>query len=199
MPDWEQRLFSAAAVELTLRGFAHADVDQIAESAGIGRDAFCDRFPDKRSLMLALIDEIASFHRNSILEELEGLQNPTERLVQFITTSLSFVERYPAYAQIIVIALFSNDDEIKNRVYETYENVFNLIIDDFMDIGIIKSKSPALLSDLSTILLSFIFTGGCPHILLEYSSWLDPKRVSMSILDGLRRHYLTSNGKGRFI
>jgi AcrR family transcriptional regulator len=189
MPDQDQRLYSAAAVEFALQGFNNTNLGQIADQAGMDLNALKARFPDKQSLFLALLEYIADLHQSTVRQEMLGLQDPTERLVQFIVAGFNFVERYTTLAQVVVIALFSNVAPFRDKVYQAYQRVFSLILSDLEQAGITSGDAQPLLSDLSTILLSVIFTESCPQLDLEYTSWLDPSRAAHTILEALRKRY----------
>jgi AcrR family transcriptional regulator len=199
MIEWSHWLLKSAAAEYALNGFMNADIDQVAQVAGISRELLYQRFGDKRRIALTLIDEIAEAHKSNILQKLGGIEDPSRRGVGFITASFEFVELNPSLGQVIVHALFSTDVTLRDRVYEAYAKVFALILPELEKMGVIPNQSYAIASDLSTILLSVIFTGGCPQLMMEYTSWLDPQRVALSLLEALRKRYETIDIQASFL
>ena len=111
---------------------------------------------------------------------------------------LEFAEQKPTLSQVIHQGLFATDTEIRDHVYRVHEEVFKLMMNDLEEEGIIRHRKYALTSDLTTILLSAIFTGGCPQLILEYSSWVDYYRVASSILDALQRRYQSNDIEANF-
>jgi hypothetical protein len=92
-------------------------------------------------------------------------------------------------AQIIAIVLFGSDMQNKERVYEAYERLFTIILDDLMQEDIIPDKSPLLISDLTQILLSVIFLGGSPQLRMQYTSFINPRNTALSALEALQARY----------
>jgi hypothetical protein len=132
-----------------------------------------------------------------VLSKPDRLKKITQCTSLYVLKSfLEFAEQKPTLSQVIHQGLFATDTEIRDHVYRVYEEVFKLMMNDLEEEGIIRHRKYALTSDLTTILLSAIFTGGCPQLILEYGSWVDYYRVASSILDALQRRY-QSNDIGR--
>lgn len=199
MTDWRHWLLTSVAAEYALNGFGNVDIEQVAQDAGISKEHLYTYFGDKREIALTLIDEIAGTHKSNIQGKIVRIQNARERATQFITISFEFVECNPSLGQVIVHALFSTNVALRDRVYEAYAKVIALILPELEEMGVIPNQSYAIASDLSTILLSVIFTGGCPQLMMEYTSWLDPRRVAYSLLEALRKRYETIDIQASFL
>lgn len=199
MTDWRHWLLICAAAEYAVNGFANADIDQVAQGAGISKEQLYQQFGDRRGIALALIGEIAEAHRGNILEKAGDIEDPQQRASCFITASFEYMELNPSLGQVIVHALFSTDVALRDGVYEAYTKVIALILPELEKMGVIPNQSYAIASDLSTILLSMIFTGGCPQLMMEYTSWLDPQRVAVSLLEALRKRYETIDIQADFL
>jgi AcrR family transcriptional regulator len=189
MTDWKQWLLTSVATEYGNKGLASSDFNYIAASAGINKKNLDAHFPGKKDVIFSLIDEIAKAHKSYVLGMIKDMPAARERLVHFIVAGLEFAEKSPALARAIIQGLFSTETEIRDHVYEVYEGVFELMMDDLEEEGIIHHRTNAIISDLTTILLSAVFTGGCPQLLMEYTSWVDLHKVANSILDALQRRY----------
>jgi AcrR family transcriptional regulator len=199
MVDWKQWLLTSVASEFVFKGLADVDIYYIAETKGISKEDLDARFRDKKELVFSLIDTIAEDHKRYIHEMVKNIHAPRDRLVHFISAGLEFAEQNPALGQVIYRALFSTDIEIRDHVYSVYEGVFKLMMIDLEEEGIVHHRTYALTSDLTTILLSAIFTGGCPQLILEYNSWVDYYRVANSILDALQRRYQSNDIEANFL
>ncbi len=189
MPEWKQWLLTSVAAEFVRKGLVGADVYCIAEAEGISKEILDTRFHGKKELVLSVISEIAEAHKRYILKNVKNKQTARARLVNFIVAGLEFAEQNPVLSQVIIQGLFSTETEIRDHVYEVYENIFRQMLHDLEEDRIILQRTNALLSDLTTILLSVIFTGGCPQIIMEYFSGVDLYRLANSLLDALQRHY----------
>ena len=197
--EWRDWLLTVAAVEYALNGFMNANIEQVAEGVGISKERLYQKFGDKRKIALELIDEIAETHKSDVLEAIANVDDPHQRAVGFITASFEFVELNPSLGQVIVHALFSTDVSLRDRVYDAYARLFSLILPELERAGIIPEQNYAITSDLTTILLSVIFTGGCPQLIMEYTSWLDPERVALSLLEALRKRYQSFDIQAHFL
>ena len=185
----DEHLAAAAAVEFSRRGFKGVELDDVVRTAGVDRDEFYARFPFKKTLMFWLIDKIAEAHENAVPQRFEGVQDPGEHFVRFVVSSLDFVARRPAMAQVIVNNLLGTDPEFKSRTYEAYQSMFEPIVKDLVDLGILHEKSFKVVSEVSTSLISIIYTGGDPQLQMEYLSFVYPDKVGLSVLEGFRRKY----------
>jgi hypothetical protein len=137
--------------------------------------------------MLALIDEIAAAHTDCILEQVEPEEKPAQRLGRFFGAGFAFVERYPDWARVIINAVYGPDDEFKQRVYQAYERLFTLIVEDIVGAGVAQGDFRQADPDLTTALLMTIYLGSCSQLDPDGKIWLDPDQVVAFILKGLCR------------
>jgi AcrR family transcriptional regulator len=184
--DW---LLKTVARELSLVGLDDLNLEQMASSAGINARQLRDQFPDKHSLMLAVIEETGEAHKDFVYQHAPASNKPGDRLVRFISRSIEFSDGHPELAQVIVIALLGSDPVVKKYVFQVYEQLFSLILDDLLKEGIIPNKSLVLVSDLTEVLLSLIFLGGCPWLQMDYMSFVYPEKIALSALDAMKRRY----------
>lgn len=182
-------LFQTVAPEIIAKGFARVDLKQVAKAGGMEIREVQERYGDRVGLISALIHEIGEAHQQRFRGATTERGDPQERLIQFFVASFEFIDENPGLAQVIAIALYGSNPKLKERVYDTYERVFSLTLDDMSAAGIIPDQSPLLLSDLSEILLSVIFMGGSPRLQMEYVSFVDPRNVAQSVLKALRARY----------
>lgn len=193
MIDLKQWMLTSVAAEYARQGFADADIYYVAENEGIPKEYLNTRFPDKKELLLTLIEEIAKEHNRYQLKTVKGTHSVRERLVHLIAANLEFAEQNVCLSQVIVNGLFSTDTKIRDHVYKVYETFFEQMLVDLEEVKIIRKRTNALLGDLTTIMLSVIFTGGCPQLRMEYLSWIDYYRIANSVLDALEIRYQSNN------
>jgi AcrR family transcriptional regulator len=189
MQPLREWLFRTVADELTLKGYNGINFKQIAGAGGMSVEQVRSLFPDQRSLMTKLVDEISEAQKDFILPHLHEKDPAEERIIQFITRSLDFSDNHPNLVQVIVLALLGNDPEVKEHVHEVYGRLFDLILDDLVRDGVIPVPSFPVLSDLTEVLLSVIFLGGCPRLQMDYLSFIDPRKVAISTLSAMRKRY----------
>jgi AcrR family transcriptional regulator len=184
--DW---LVNSVARELSLEGIDAINLEQLAGSAGMSVKQLRELYPDKRALVMAVIKETSQAHKDFAFQDYPEAINPKARLVHFISRSIEFSDAYPNLAQVIVIALLGSDSVVKKSVFQAYNPLFSLILDDLISEGIIPNKSLLLVSDLSDVLLSLIFLGGCPWLQMDYISFVYPEKIAVSALDAMKRRY----------
>jgi AcrR family transcriptional regulator len=196
LAETRQRLLEAAAVEFAREGYVGANINRISKAAGFAKGTIYNYFPSKRALMLAFIDGIATAHTDFILGQVEPEEEPIRRLERFFSAGFAFVEEHPAQAQVIISAVYGPDEAFKQRVYQVYERLFNLIVQDIVGAGVVRGDFRPVDPDLATALLMSIYLGSCSQLDADGKIWLDPDQVVTFILEGLRqRDDLSDNGK----
>jgi AcrR family transcriptional regulator len=187
-------LFRTVANEVSFRGINGIHLKQLASAGGVNPDQVHKYFPDKRALIFGLIDEISLAQKDFILQHFQQAGTPGERSIQFIINSFEFIDKYPGLAEVFVIALLGSDQDIKEHVHDSYKQVLEIILDDLLSEEIIPVLSATILSDLTMILLSVIFLGGCPWLHMDYDSFVDPRRVAISTLAAMKKRYEINRG-----
>jgi len=182
-------LFKTVANEVSFRGINGIHLKQLASTGGVNADQVHKYFPDKRALIFGLIDEISLAQKDFILQHFQQAETPGERSIQFIINSFEFIDKYPGLAEVFVIALLGSDQEIKEHVLDEYKHVLGIILDDLVSEKVIPVPSATIISDLTEILLSVIFLGGCPWLHMDYDSFVDPRRVAISTLSAMKKRY----------
>jgi AcrR family transcriptional regulator len=187
-------LFKTVANELSFRGINGIHLKQLASAGGVNADQVHKFFPDKRALIFGLIDEISAAQKDFILQHFQQADTPNERSIQFIINSFEFIDKYPGLAEVFVIALLGSDQDIKEHVHDEYKHVLGIILEDLISEKVIPDPSPTIISDLTVILLSVIFLGGCPWLQMDYYSFVNPRRIAISTLSAMKKRYEINRG-----
>jgi len=180
-------LLDAAAVEFAREGYVGANVNRISQVAGFAKGTIYNYFPSKRALMLALIDEIASAHTDFIVQQVGLEEDPARRLQRFFSAGFAFVEDHPAQAQVMIASVYGPDDEFKQHVYQAYDGLFTLIIEDIVGSGIARGDVRPVDPDLTAALVMAVYLGSCSQLDSDGRIWLDPDQVAAFVLEGLRQ------------
>lgn len=184
-----QWLFSTVTAELNAEGTTGINLSKMGRPEGMSSAQVRELFPDRSALLFALVEEISLAHRDFILQACQDVVDRKERLVQFVIGALAFASQNPSLAHVIVITLLGSDPLVKERVHDAYASLFRMMLDDLAAEGTVSERSPLLLADLTTVLLSVIFLGGSPQLHMEYLSFVYPRNVALSALDALRKRY----------
>jgi AcrR family transcriptional regulator len=182
-----QKLLDAAAVEFMREGYVGANINRISTAAGFAKGTIYNYFPSKRELMLALIDEIGTAHVDYILEQVEPEDEPSQRLVRFFSAGFAFVEQHPTQTPVIINAVYGPDPEFKQQVYQVYDRLFALIIQDIIRAGIARGEFRPMDPDITAALVMTIYLGGCSLYKPNGTILLNPDQVVSFILEGIRR------------
>ena len=184
--ETRQRLLETAAAEFASNGFTSANINHISTLAGYAKGTIYNYFPSKRSLMLALIDEIGTNHTDFILAQVMSVDDPVERVRQFFRAGFAFVAQHPLQARIAISVVYGHDEEFKRRIYQTYEGLFNLIIQEIVEAGITHGDFKPIDSDATAGMLMSLYLGSCSQLDSEGKIFFDPDQVAAFALEGLR-------------
>jgi len=184
------KLLEAAATEFASNGFTGANINQISLAAGFAKGTIYNYFPSKRELMLALIDEIGTNHTNFIVQRVTPQVGAIDRTKTFFSAGFEFVEQFPEQAQVAISAVYGFDLEFKERIYQAYQGLFSLLIDDIIGLGIATEDFRTENADTAAALLMSLYLGGSSLYSPDGGIWFDAERVTDFVMNGLRK----SNG-----
>jgi AcrR family transcriptional regulator len=185
--ETRQRLLKAAATEFSRDGYVGANINRISNAAGFAKGTIYNHFPSKRALMLALIDHIATAHVDSILEQVEPIENATQKLQQLFSAGFLFVENHPNKAAVIINAVYGPDREFRQRIFQAYDKLFSLMIEDILGRGIACGEFRPVDPDLAAAVLMSIYLGACSLIEGDGQVGFASDQFVTFILEGLRR------------
>ena len=184
--ETRRRLLETATTEIANNGFASANINQISTLAGYAKGTIYNYFPSKRSLMLALINEIGTKHTDFILAQMLSEDDPLLRVRQFFRAGFAFVEQNPLQARIAISVVYGHDEEFKQRIYQTYQRLFNLIIQDIVEAGIAQGNFKPVDSDSTAGMLMSLYLGSCSQLDSDGKIFFDPDQVAAFALEGLQ-------------
>ncbi len=185
------KLLEAAADEFAANGFVGANINRISLAAGFAKGTIYNYFPSKRDLMLALIDDIGARHAQFIITGVEIEDDAVDRIRQFFSAGFSFVEQYPAQAQIAINAVFGFDAEFKERIYAAYQGLFELLITDIVGYGIDRQDFDLRDPNSTAALLMSIYLGGSSLLGPDGRIWFDPEKVVDFVIHGIGKGSLS--------
>lgn len=186
LQETRTRLLDTASAEFATKGYARANINQISTHAGYAKGTIYNYFPSKRSLMLALIDEIGTTHTDFIVEHVLTEDDPVLRVKHFFQAGFAFIENKPLHARIAISIVYGHDEEFKHRIYQTYERLFNMIIQDIVEFGIARAAFKIIDSDTAAGMLMSLYLGSCSQLDQQGKIVFDPELVTAFALDGLQ-------------
>jgi hypothetical protein len=189
MQTLREWLFTTVAVELSAKGASGLQIKSLAAAGGLDVAEISARYPHRRELLAALIDEVFAFQQELIYSQIEEAASARERAVRFIERSLDFVYQYPLLAEVLVLALLGSSPDLKDQVHDRYAFLVAPLLPDLLAEHIIPDRSALVVADLSEILLTVIYLGGCPGLQMDYLSFVDARKIAISTLAALHRRY----------
>jgi len=180
-----KKLLNAATMEFANKGFSGANINHISIAAGYATGTVYNYFPSKRALMLELIDDIGAHHTTFIVDRVIAEPHPIERVKTFFQAGFRYVEKYPEKAQVAINAVYGFDREFKERIYQAYQALFNLLIDDIIAFGVNQGEFKPSNPDTASALLMSIYLGGSSLYNPNGGVWFDPEIVTAFVMDGL--------------
>jgi AcrR family transcriptional regulator len=180
-------LLEAATDEFASEGYNGANVNRISRAAGFAKGTIYNYFPSKRALMLALIDRIAASHHQYMVEQVQQEEDPARRLQRFFEAGLEWIVYNLAQGRVMLTTLNGPDAEFKLRMWEGYQPMHQLLIDDIlvpgMELGLFRQFDPAATAGL----LMTLYLGIGSAVDDEGRSQLAPEWIAGFVLDGLRK------------
>lgn len=180
------QLLDAAAVEFAREGYNGANINRISLSAGFAKGTIYNYFPSKRDLVLALIDEIAADHVETVIATARPVTHPEERLIAFFTAGFRYVETHLDQAQVMINMLYGYDTELKNRLYAAYLPLFQFVGEEIIGQGVIDGDFRPVDPQAMANLLMTIYLGTASQLSETGRIWLDPHQVADFVLHALR-------------
>jgi AcrR family transcriptional regulator len=187
MSETRRLLLDAATIEFAQEGYKGANINRISRAAGFAKGTIYNYFPSKRALMLALIDLIAASHHQFLAEQVQQEEDPVRRLHRFFQAGFEWITRNLSQGKVMLTMLNGPDAEFKLRMWQGYQAMHQLLIDDIltpgMELGAFRQLDPGATAGL----LMTLYLGIGSTVDEEGRSQLAPEWISEFILGGLRR------------
>jgi AcrR family transcriptional regulator len=194
MGQTRQLLLQAATKEFAREGYAGANVNRISRAAGFAKGTIYNYFDSKRALMLALIDEIARAHFDSISEHVAQKDDPACRLERFFEAGFAWVMDNLDQARVMITTLNGPDAEFKLHMFQAYQPMFELVGSDIIAVGVERGIFRQVEPVAEARLLMTIYLGVCSQLNEQGKPWFSPDEVTELLLDGLREQNQARSG-----
>lgn len=185
MNETRQRLLKAATSALALDGFDKANVNSIAEQAGYSIGTFYNYFPSKRDLVHAVIDAVSLHQVDAISDIVNKGNDPTQKLALFFQAGFEFVEDHTLQAKAIFNILNGPDQEFKDRLFQAYLPLFDLLGADILLQGVNQGLFREVDIPATANLLMFLYLGVGSQLNRDGKLWLQASQVSEFVLYSL--------------
>lgn len=99
--DQEQAILTAAATEFTAVGVRRANIDEVANQAGVSRSTLYRRFPNKEALLLAVANDLYEKGMRRLEETVVGL-GPRQAVVEAFAEGASMITDDPLMHRLVL-------------------------------------------------------------------------------------------------
>jgi hypothetical protein len=136
--------------------------------------------------MLALIDLIASSHHQFLAERVREEEDPAGRLQLFFQAGFDWIALNLSQGKVMLTMLNGPDVEFKVRMWQGYQAMHQLIIEEILTPGVERGLFRTLDPGATAGLLMTLYLGLGSTVDEQGRSRLAPDWIAGFILDGLR-------------
>jgi AcrR family transcriptional regulator len=114
-------ILACAAAVFAREGYRGTDLQDVADELGIGKASVYRRFPTKRDLFLAAVDDGMRRLRGSVEGAISGIGDPLEQLSRAVAAYLAFFDAEPRLAELLILERAEFRDRKKPTYFEHRE------------------------------------------------------------------------------
>ena len=124
--DTRQKLFEAAVELIAEQGFSATTVDDIALRAGVAKGTVYYNFASKTELFEELLRHGIGLLTSAFRDAVSG-QPPREAVAALIRAQLEYIQRYPAFAQLLLAEMWRTNREWQQTLRLLREEALDVI------------------------------------------------------------------------
>jgi AcrR family transcriptional regulator len=157
-----EEILDAAVQLFATNGFANTEMQQLADTAGVGKGTLYRYFPSKDTLFLAAADRLMVRMRHAIDAAIEGVDDPFQRIRRAIRAFLEFFNERPERVELLIQERAHFKDRQKPTFIQHREvNVerWRALYRDLIAQGRLRAMPPERISDvIGDLMYGTIFT-----------------------------------------
>ena len=135
----QKQILDVAAKVFSMKGFAHTQVDEIADLAGLGKGTVYRYFKDKKNLFFSVVDRGIENLKDLVLETMAEEKEPLDKIKKAIETYLKFFEDHTNLIGILIHEQSEFQKRIQKRYFSRYYKHINKMEEIFRQ-GIAKGR-----------------------------------------------------------
>jgi AcrR family transcriptional regulator len=139
--DTRQKLFEAAVDLIAERGYSATTVDDIALRAGVAKGTVYYNFPSKPKLFEDLLSHGIGLLTAEFRSAVAGLA-PRDAVAALIRTQLAYIQRYRAFAQLLLSEMWRTNREWQQTLRLLREEAIGVIA-EVIQAGVDSGDFPA--------------------------------------------------------
>ena len=122
------------------KGFASLSIRELAKNVGISEPAIYRHFNSKEDIVIGILDRMLEFG-NFIENNIKDIENPLEKIRQFIFLHIELLEKNPQMTSVIFSEDIFQPDEVINvklqMIFRKRHSLLNSIINEAIEKGFI--------------------------------------------------------------
>src|SRR4051812_46336927 len=112
----------SAATEIFARdGYACADLQDVADSIGVGKGTLYRYFANKQTLFQAAVDRVMSSMQDHIDAQIASIDDPLLRIAAAVRAYLEFFDSHPEFVELLIQERANFKDRKKPTYFEHRE------------------------------------------------------------------------------
>lgn len=164
MKDKSLRIMDAAIRVFARKGFYNATISDVAKVAEVAEGTIYLYFKNKDDLLISIFEHSMDLFIQEVKKELDGLEDPKEKLKKFLALHLRLVQKNPDLAQVLQIELRQSSKfmkEYEGGKFSDYLNVVRAILEEGQAKGVFRK-------DLEPRILRRAIFGAVDEMALEW-------------------------------
>lgn len=120
--DRRKHIIAVASKVFAEKGYYATTISDLAEAAGIAKGTIYWYFENKRSIMIAILDEIRKEIREAFIAAVRGAPNGLEAILRCVEPSLRILEKHGPIYFMYFLEIGSTDRVIQDKYREIYKS-----------------------------------------------------------------------------
>lgn len=144
-----KKIIDAASALYARKGFTATSIQEISEKAGVSLPVTYHYVKKKSEIMRMIMEDVLNIFRHSLTEQIEGIDDPFEKLGIAIVLYFRVVDQQKEKALLIYQKSNSLEKASKSRVMQLevdVSNIFGEIIREGIDQGVFKKVDVDLMA-----------------------------------------------------
>ena len=137
-------------------GYSYLSIRELANQVGISQPALYRHFTNKDAIILGILDRMMQLG-TSIKQKLETVNNPKEKIKQFILGHIEFLQENPEMTSVIFSEdIFQDNVQAKSKLKTILDyrcQILTEIIAEAKNNGVVVDISP---QDLSMLIIGYL-------------------------------------------
>ena len=137
-------------------GYSYLSIRELANQVGISQPALYRHFTNKDAIILGILDRMMQLG-TSIKQKLEAVNDPKEKIKQFILGHIEFLHENPEMTSVVFSEdIFQDNDQAKSKLKTILDyrcQILTDIIADAKNTGVVVDINS---QDLSLLIIGFL-------------------------------------------